>query len=131
MYYLKISNYGPLIIDGSHKWNGYMPQSFKIGRQWKTLKKNKRGCRSKRSTQSGNTKKKTKKLDPLILAHQVEFTLRGLKKEKQNKANRKLYTPREDKRSQFEIMKESIVDFHQAFDYVNQEFQNYKTQKRW
>ena len=61
MYYLKISNYGPLIIDGSHKWNGYMPQSFKIGKQWKTLKKNERGCRSKRSTQSGNTKKKTKK----------------------------------------------------------------------
>ena len=44
--------------------------------------------------------------------------------------NRKLYTTREDKRSQFKIMKESIVDFHQAFDYVNQEFQNYNTQKR-
>ena len=75
-------------------------------------------------------RRKQKKLDPLILAHQVKFTLRGLKKEKQNKANRKLYTPREDKRSQFEIMKESIVDFHQALDYVNQEFQNYNTQKR-
>ena len=89
-----------------------------------------KGCRSKRSTQSGNTKKKTKKLDPLILAHQVEFTLRGLKKEKQNKTNRKVYSPREDKRSQFEIMKEPIVDFHQVLNYVNQEFQHYKTQKR-
>ena len=36
----------------------------------------------------------------------------------------------QDKRSKFEIMKESIVDFHQAFDYVNQEFQNYNSQKR-
>ena len=36
MYYLKISNYGLLIIDGSHKWNGYMPQSFKIGKLQKS-----------------------------------------------------------------------------------------------
>ena len=53
-----------------------------------------KGCRSKRSTQSGNTKKKTKKLDPLILAHQVEFTLRGLKMEKQNKAKQKIIHPK-------------------------------------
>ena len=41
---------------------------------------------------------------------------------KQIKQNRKLYNPRDEKRRQFKIKKESVVDFHQAFDYVNQEF---------
>ena len=39
---------------------------------------------------------------------------------KQIKQNRKLYNPREEKRRQFKIKKESVVD--EAFDYANQEF---------
>ena len=39
-------------------------------------------------------RRKQKKLDPLILAHQVEFTLRGLKMEKQNKAKQKIIHPK-------------------------------------